>query len=66
LEWIASLLAVIVIAVIACMAAFLAAGRVGKLLGVTGKVVMSRLLGVILAALAAQFVIDGARTAFGS
>jgi multiple antibiotic resistance protein len=38
---------------------FLVATRISKLLGVTGNVVLSRLLGVILAALAVQFVIDG-------
>jgi multiple antibiotic resistance protein len=63
-EWVASLLGVIVVALIACMAAFLAAGRIGKLLGVTGNIVMSRLLGVVLAALAAQYVIDGVRATF--
>jgi multiple antibiotic resistance protein len=62
-EWIACLLAVIVAALLACMAAFLAATRIGKLLGVTGNIVMSRLLGVVLAALAAQYVIDGVRAA---
>jgi multiple antibiotic resistance protein len=64
-EWTVSLLAVIVIALAACMAAFLAAGRIAKLLGVTGNIVMSRLLGVILAALAAQYVIDGVRATIG-
>ena len=65
-DWLAVLLVVIVLAIAACLAAFLAAGRIGKLLGVTGNVVLSRLLGVILAALAVQYVVDGVRAAFGS
>ena len=48
----------------ACLVTFLAAERIGKLLGVTGNVVLSRLLGVILAALAVQYVVDGVRAAF--
>lgn len=44
---------------------FLVAERVSRLLGVTGNVVLTRLLGVILAALAVQFVVDGIRQAFG-
>ena len=64
-QWFAVLLAVVVAAMAACLLAFLAAERIGKLLGVTGNVVLSRLLGVILAALAVQYVVDGVRAAFG-
>ena len=63
--WLAVLLAVVVVVMAASLAAFLAAGRIGKLLGVTGSVVLSRLLGVLLAALAVQYVVDGIRAAFG-
>jgi len=58
----AVLIGVIAAVVASCLAAFLAAGAIGKLLGVTGNVVLSRLLGVLLAALAVQYVIDGIRT----
>ena len=43
---------------------FLAAGPVMKLLGPTVNAVLTRLLGVILAALATQFVLDGLKSAF--
>lgn len=55
------LLGVVVLVMAVSLLVFLLAGRIGKLLGVTGNVVTSRLLGVILAALAVQFVIDGIR-----
>jgi multiple antibiotic resistance protein len=64
--WLAALLGVIVVVMLACFVSFCAAGRIGKLLGVTGNVVLSRLLGVILAALAVQYVIDGLRAALAS
>jgi multiple antibiotic resistance protein len=50
-----------VLVAIACWIAFISAARIGRLLGVTGNVVLSRLLGVILAALAVQYVVDGVR-----
>jgi multiple antibiotic resistance protein len=59
----AGLLGVVMIVVAVCLGAFLLAERIGRLLGVTGSVVLSRLLGVLLAALAVQFVIDGVRAA---
>jgi multiple antibiotic resistance protein len=61
--WLAVLFAVVVVVMVACLATFLAAERIGALIGVTGNVVLSRLLGVILAALAVQYVVDGVRAA---
>ncbi len=60
-ETLALLFAVIGIVIAICYAVFCVAARVEKLLGVTGNVVLSRLLGVLLAALAVQYVIDGIR-----
>lgn len=56
-----SLALLIVIAAVcgACWLVYLAADRLSALLGVTGEIVLTRLLGVILAALAVQFVVDG-------
>ncbi|ARQ01516.1 MarC family protein [Pseudorhodoplanes sinuspersici] len=59
-----SLIAVIAIVLISCLLAFMIGARLAKLLGVTGNIVLERLLGVILAALAVQFVIDGVRAAW--
>ena len=57
----AVLMAVIAGVMVSCLVVFLAAGRIAGWLGVTGNVVLTRLLGVILAALAVQFVADGVR-----
>jgi multiple antibiotic resistance protein len=57
------LLAVIAVVMLLCFIAFELAGRIAKLLGTTASAVLSRILGVLLAALAVQFVIDGVRVA---
>ncbi len=57
----AALLGVVAVVVAACLVVYLFATRIERFLGITGNVVMSRLLGVILAALAVQFVIDGVK-----
>jgi multiple antibiotic resistance protein len=55
------LMAVIAGVVLSCLLTFFAAERISRLLGVTGNAVLTRLLGVILAALAVQFVADGVK-----
>jgi multiple antibiotic resistance protein len=53
------LIVIIVGLVASCLAVFLLADRLERYLGETGRIVVSRLLGVILAALSVQFVADG-------
>jgi multiple antibiotic resistance protein len=60
----AGFLAVVALVIIICWALMLATPRVMRVFGVTGANVMSRLSGVILAALAVQFIIDGIRGSF--
>jgi len=57
----AALIVVIIAVAAACFASFMLAARIGRFLGATGNVVLQRLLGVLLAALAVQYVIDGVR-----
>lgn len=48
-----------------CLAAFLAAGPIARVMGPTVAAMLTRVFGILLAALAAQFVVDGVRNAFG-
>jgi multiple antibiotic resistance protein len=60
----ACLLGVIALTSLACLLVYRVAEPFDRLLGVTGNVVLSRLLGIVLAALAVQFLVDGAKAAF--
>jgi multiple antibiotic resistance protein len=60
------LIAVVLVVAGSCLLTFLAAERISGLLGMTGNIVLSRLLGVLLAALAVQYVVDGIRSTFGT
>ncbi|AXS40555.1 MarC family protein [Breoghania sp. L-A4] len=57
----AGLIAVTLLIIGSCFVIFTAADRIEKLLGATVQLVLTRLLGVLLAALAVQFVGDGVR-----
>jgi multiple antibiotic resistance protein len=59
----AILLAVIAAVLAICFAVFALATPIARLMGTTANIVLSRLLGVLLAALAVQYVIDGVRVA---
>jgi multiple antibiotic resistance protein len=55
------LVGIISICLVASYLVFVLAERMDRFLGVTGRSILTRLLGVILAALAVQFVADGIR-----
>ncbi len=61
---IAIVLAAMTIVILLTMATLLAAGPLMRLIGPKIEAMITRILGVILAALAAQFVIDGLRESF--
>jgi multiple antibiotic resistance protein len=60
----AGFLGVVALVLATCWVLMLATSRLMKVLGVTGANVTSRLSGVILAALAVQFIIDGIHGSF--
>ena len=59
MDYLGALFAVAALVMLACFVSFLMAERISKVMGVTGRAVMTRLLGIVLAALAVQFIIDG-------
>ncbi len=61
----ASVLASLIVVMALALITLLAAAQVGRLMGVTGANVVTRVLGIVLAALATQFVIDGVRESLG-
>jgi len=60
----ALLISVIALMMIILYVTLLLAERLDRFLGVTGRAILTRLLGVLLAALSVQFVVDGVRSAF--
>lgn len=56
------LIIMILVVMIAMFAAMVIANRVNKFLGQSGQAVLTRLLGVLLAALSVQFVVDGVKS----
>ena len=57
----AALVGIIAVCIAASYLVFMVAERVDKFLGFTGRSILTRLLGLILAALAVQFVADGVK-----
>lgn len=61
-----ALLAMLAVVLGLALVSLLLASRIVRLLGETGANVVSRVLGIVLAALAVQFMLDGLQASFGS
>ena len=59
-----TLTGILVVTILITYLVFVLAERIDRFLGETGRSILTRLLGVILAALAVQFVSDGAKALF--
>lgn len=55
----AALVGILFVIILSCLIVFFLAQRIDKFLGVTGRVVLTRLLGILLAAVAVQVIGDG-------
>ncbi|MEM6640836.1 MAG: MarC family protein [Pseudomonadota bacterium] len=59
------LIAIVLVLMVIVLALLMLSGLVMRVLGVTGANMVSRIFGVILVALAIQYLVDGIKTAFG-
>jgi multiple antibiotic resistance protein len=60
----AALIGVLALCIVILFLSLVIAERIDRFLGNTGRAILTRLLGVILAALAVQFVVDGIKSVF--
>jgi multiple antibiotic resistance protein len=58
------LVGVIAAVCVVCLAVYLLAGFIERFFGTSGNLVLAKILGVLLASLAVQYVVDGARELF--
>lgn len=65
IQWRLALLGIIAAILVLTLLSFMAAGAIDRYLGHTGRMILTRLLGVLLAALSVQFVVDGMKALLG-